>query len=84
MQVFDTNSSDARLTGDRAVQRVIVDERTGARWIVRERDASQQPGARADHYLCFDSSDSRRRVWQYPSDWRSLPDDALLDLGEHP
>ena len=84
MHIFDTNPADARQGGDWAVQRVIVDERTGARWTVRERDASQQPGARSDHYLCFDSSESRRRVWQYPPDWRSLPDDQLLDLGEHP
>ena len=68
--------------GDAAVPRVVVDEITGAQWVIGERDASRQPGARADRYLCFDSPDKRRRVWSYPSDWQRLSDADLLDLGE--
>ena len=84
MRAFDVNAANARPASDRPVQRVVVDERTGARWTVRECDASRQPGARADHYLCYDSNESRRRVWRYPADWLSLPDEQLIDLGEHP
>ena len=84
MQVFRTfgDAAGGSQRGDRAARRVITDDRTGAQWIVDEREAMNQPGARGEHYLCFDSTDTRRRVWRYPSDWRNLGDDDLLQLGE--
>ena len=84
MQVFRTFGEDAAPPRgrERAARRVITDDRTGAQWIVDEREAVNQPGARGEHYLCFDSMDTRRRVWQYPPDWRTLGDADLLQLGE--
>ena len=70
------------IPGDVPVQRVVVDERTGAQWLVGERECANQPGARAPRYLCFDSADARRRVWRYPADWKGLSDEDLLDLSE--
>ena len=96
MQVFNVNQRlaeggearrsgsvrQAQALGDRAARRVVVDDRTGIHWLVEERDAQRQPGARAEHYLCFDSADTRRRVWRYPSDWKELGDVELLALSE--
>ena len=75
-------STAVRRLGDQPVRRVVTDDRTGAQWIVDERDAQQEPGARGDRYLCFDSHDTRRRVWHYPPDWRELPDPDLIELGQ--
>lgn len=80
MQVFPGFRGD--VPAEIPVERVVVDERTGAHWIVGERECANQPGARAPRYLCFDSPDTRRRVWRYPSDWRALSDSDLLDLSE--
>ena len=78
-----SRSSDARRrVDDREISRIVTDDRTGTQWVVDERDASGQPGARGDRYLCFDSSDTRRRVWKYPTDWRQLDDPNLLRLCE--
>jgi hypothetical protein len=82
MQYIPGQRGEVRSGGDVPLPRVVVDERTGAQWLVGEREASHQPGARADRYLCFDSADTRRRVWHYPSEWRRLSDADLLDLGE--
>ena len=80
MQVFP--GIHGEIASDVPVQRVVVDERTGAQWLVGERESSHHPGARAPRYLCFDSTDTRRRVWRYPSDWCNLPDTDLLGLSE--
>ena len=47
-------------------------------WRVRERDAQHDPGALSPSCLVFDSVDAIRRVWTYPSNWRTL-DDATLE-----
>jgi hypothetical protein len=73
----------ARRGSDQQVRRVVTDDRTGAQWIIDERDATQEPGARGDRYLCYDSQDTRRRVWRYPANWRELPDPALIQLAQH-
>jgi hypothetical protein len=70
------------VSGDRATRRVVVDDRTGAHWMVDERDARREPGARGEHYLCFDSADTRRRVWRYPEGWQQMDDADLLALSE--
>jgi hypothetical protein len=49
-------------------------------WIVREADTSRMPGARGERCLIFDSESVVRRVWQFPTDWQSLDDDALWAL----
>lgn len=50
------------------------------RWRVTERDARDDPGARADSCLIFASGEVIRRVWHYPPTWRELPPAALVAL----
>ena len=49
-------------------------------WRVRERDAQHDPGASSASCLVFDSVQAMRRVWSYPSDWRTLGDTGLEAL----
>lgn len=50
------------------------------RWLVTERDAHDDPGARAERCLIFACDHIVRRVWDYPPGWRELPAAALLAL----
>lgn len=62
------------------------DERTlqhgNDQWTVREVDAHRTPGAPTTSCLICESSDVVRRLWRYPENWRSLPDDELWRLVE--
>jgi hypothetical protein len=58
---------------------VIVD-RAGIEWTVREVETPQS-WARGDRCLVLNSRECVRRLWRYPTDWRVLDADALLDLG---
>jgi hypothetical protein len=53
-------------------------------WTVTERDGAGVPGnadgARGRRCLVFASPEAVRRVWDYPPDWRALPDAALFAL----
>jgi hypothetical protein len=69
---------------EREVVRRVHDDRTGDEWRVFERDAGSVPGSRGPRCLYFDGEGIVRRVWQYPSDWQSLPAAALLSLMERP
>ena len=57
------------------------EDATGVEWTVREVDARGVPGAQGDCYLLFQSRAIWRRVWDYPSDWLTLPVPALEALG---
>jgi hypothetical protein len=59
--------------------RTIVDA-SSREWRVQEEDASMVPGARGPRSLVFENHAVVRRLWRYPADWRSLPDDTLLLL----
>jgi len=56
----------------------------GVAWTVTERDGAGVPGnadgARGRRCLVFASPEAVRRVWDYPPDWRALPDAALFAL----
>jgi hypothetical protein len=65
---------------DREVPRLVYDDRTGARWRVREVDARAVPGARAESCLLFEGEGVIRRVWNYPRDWSHLSPEDLVSL----
>ena len=65
---------------DREVPRMVYDDRTGARWRVREVDTRAVPGARADSCLLFEAEGVIRRVWNYPRDWSRLSPEDLAAL----
>ncbi|GJG85974.1 hypothetical protein tb265_11550 [Gemmatimonadetes bacterium T265] len=58
--------------------------RAGVTWTVTEQDGAGVPGnadgARGPRCLVFASPEAVRRVWDYPPDWRALPDDACYAL----
>jgi hypothetical protein len=54
----------------------------GVLWSVREVDAARVPGARGERCLLFETEGVIRRVWSYPDDWRSVPDETLRFLAE--
>ena len=58
----------------------IVADRDGVEWTVREV-ATPQSWARASRCLVLSSRECVRRIWKYPSEWRSMSADALLRLG---
>ena len=58
----------------------VVLDRDGVEWSVREM-ATPHACARAPHCLILSSRECVRRVWSYPSDWRTLDADKLLRLG---
>lgn len=66
-------------TSEEVFPHVIVD-REGVEWAVREV-ATPQAWARGACCLVLNSRDCVRRVWDYPSDWRRLDADTLLELG---
>ena len=49
----------------------------GRLWEVREEHAPSIPNPPAARCLVFDCGIITRRVWEYPADWRSLPDADL-------
>lgn len=49
-------------------------------WRVRERDAQRDHGAPSASCLVFDSIATIRRVWSYPSNWRTLDTAGLEAL----
>jgi hypothetical protein len=57
----------------------IVVDRTGVEWTVREVE-TPQPWARGERCLVLNSRECVRRVWKYPSNWRTLDADVLLRL----
>lgn len=69
---------DREAAGDE-LSHVVVDT-DGVEWSVRELE-TPQTWARAPRCLVLSSRECVRRVWAYPSDWRELDADALLELG---
>ena len=51
----------------------------GREWHVYERDSSAD-SLPPRNSLVFDADGIVRRLWQYPSGWADLPDEALLGL----
>lgn len=49
----------------------------GRLWEVREERAPSIPNPPAARCLVFDCGIITRRVWEYPADWRALPDAEL-------
>jgi hypothetical protein len=65
---YETHSSERLLQrGDR-------------QWIVREVNARGVPGARRETCLICESAEVIRRIWDFPSDWRLVDEDALWKL----
>lgn len=56
----------------------------GREWRVYERGSSMDSPLPARNSLVFDAEGIVRRLWQYPTSWAELPDDALLGLMEDP
>lgn len=55
----------------------------GIAWTVGEyvdAYAASNGGSSEDHCLIFESDTAMRRVRAFPSDWRKMDSDALLDL----
>ncbi len=62
-------------------ERVVFGSRD-ERWVVREVDARNVPGARGERCLILENHERVRRLWVYPAGWSRLPDEALLAIGE--
>jgi hypothetical protein len=75
---YGHDSRERRGPGEES-DRVVLD-RDGVEWSVREM-ATPHAWARAPHCLVLSSRECVRRVWSYPSDWRTLDADKLLRLG---
>jgi hypothetical protein len=56
----------------------------GREWHVYERGNSTDSPLPARSSLVFDAEGIVRRLWQYPTSWAELSDDALLGLMEEP
>jgi hypothetical protein len=56
----------------------------GREWNVYERRGAADAPPPRRNSLVFDAEGIVRRLWQYPSGWAELPDDALLGLMEDP
>lgn len=54
----------------------------GRFWRVEERSAPPTLWARSPQFLLFESVTVVRRVWDVPTDWRSLSPEALEVLSE--
>jgi hypothetical protein len=59
---------------------VEVREEKRIRWHVDEVSCGDHPGALRPRCLVFTSDLKMRRIYDYPADWRSMDDDALLAL----
>jgi hypothetical protein len=66
--------------GGSAVEFAEWDDGVLVRWYVNEVDARRVPGARGARCLVFVCESVIRRVWRYPSDWRSLDGHGLARL----
>lgn len=53
-------------------------------WRLHEADARAVPAARGPTCLICESVEVIRRLWLYPSDWRSLDDDTLWQICDGP
>ena len=49
-------------------------------WTVQEIDCTETPGACKPRCLVFDAETMFRRVYDYPPEWATLPDAALVVL----
>jgi hypothetical protein len=58
----------------------VVIDRDGVEWTIREV-ATPQAWARRPQCLVLNSRECVRRIWEYPTSWRSLDADQLLRLG---
>lgn len=60
------------------------DDTGGSEWLIREMDASNVPGARAERCLLCESAEQGivRRLWTYPQHWFHLTDEDLRQLCE--
>ena len=56
---------------------------TWQQWTVVEIDGTRVPGSHGRRCLIFARPECIRRVWDYPSDWRALDNDALMRLSWH-
>ena len=56
------------------------DPDSGIFWTVSEIDGRTIPGARGPRCLVFQSEIAIRRVWCYPSEWRTFSDADLTAL----
>ena len=56
----------------------------GREWHVYERTSSALSPVPGRRSLVFDADGIVRRIWQYPSSWESLSNDALLGLMDDP
>jgi len=52
-------------------------------WTVVEVDARMVPGSHGARCLLFTRQDCIRRVWEFPSEWRTLDAAALEKLSWH-
>ena len=72
--------------GPRSLPTVKADVRDlrhqGIAWRVREMDATNIPGARANRCLIFDSEGVVRRAWSFPRTWAELDDEDIWALLE--
>jgi hypothetical protein len=57
-------------------------QRGNEQWTVREVDALRIPGALSASCLICETPEIVRRLWRYPTNWRSLTDDELWQLVE--
>lgn len=62
---------------------VLFVDRGGRTWEVTEASGARVPAARGPSCLIFASAEAVRRVWDYPSDWRELSADELLEVSWH-
>jgi len=65
---------------ENAVESTRVIESERERWQFREIDSARTPGAPRPRSLVCEGSMIVRRLWQYPADWRQLPEAELLRL----
>ena len=65
-----------------AMERIFRDPRDRL-WCVREIDATV-PGRARERCLILESTEAGvvRRVWHYPTNWRELPIDRVIELLE--
>ena len=57
-----------------------IDDPPSKTWHVREIDARDIPGAKAERCLVFENHELVRRLWNFPKDWATLPAAEVLAL----